>query len=207
MTNKYSINLLQPELIPKTPLLSLKRVVSFWFASLVIMVMVIALGHYQLLSAKSLYSQTLVQKNQQQLLQDNLSLQLSQREVDPQLTEQLSTLTLLITNKKILHHNLTDNSKTYVAGFAKTMSELAQIYQPNISLQHIKISHDDISFSGLARTPDAVPAWMANFKQTSLLAHKYFSHLKLSENKQHITEFEVSSNTPTEQSNMQLGSH
>jgi hypothetical protein len=206
MANKYSINLLQPELIPQTPLFSLNRVLLFWGVLLVLIVMVIGLGQYKLSSAKSLNSQLLIQKNQQQLLQNNLSLELSQQKADPQLIEQLATLKLLIASKKELHTNLTDNSKTYVAGFAKTMTELAQIHQANISLQKIVISHDDIGFMGLARTPDAVPLWMANFKQASLLSGKYFSHFKLTENKQHITEFVVSSKTPVGSLNALSGS-
>ncbi|MBL4911253.1 MAG: hypothetical protein JKX78_14730 [Alteromonadaceae bacterium] len=198
MANKYSINLLQAELIPQTPLLSLNRVLMFFLALLLLMFMVIGLGQYKLSTSQNFNRQLLLGKNQQQLLQTNLSLQLSQRKADPQLVEQLQTLKLLIANKQVLHENLTDNSKTYVAGFAKTMTELAQIHQNDISLQNIVISHDDISFSGLARTPDAVPLWMANFKQASLLSGKYFSHFKLFENKQHVTEFVVSSNAPSE---------
>jgi hypothetical protein len=198
MMNKYTINLLQDELLPQKSLLSLKRIILLWSATLILMVMIIAIGQYQLSAAITKNVQLLNTQNQTALLQSNLSLQLSQRKPDPQLTEQLITLKLLINNKKILHENLTDVSKTYVAGFAKAMTELAQIHQKNISLQNIVISHDNISFAGLARTPDAVPLWMAGFKHASLLSGKYFSHFKLSENEQNVIEFVVSSSDPAE---------
>jgi hypothetical protein len=38
-----------------------------------------------------------------------------------------------------------------------------------------------------------VPAWLAGFENSLLLSGKSFSHFKLSENEQHMTEFTVSS--------------
>ena len=50
-----------------------------------------------------------------------------------------------------------------------------------------------MTFTGLARTPQAVPKWLAGFKQSKLLSGKAFVHFKLSKNEQNITEFVVSS--------------
>jgi len=198
MTNKYSINLLQAELLPTVPLLSLKRVVSTWILVLVLMLMIIALGKYQLVGAAQKNAQLNNQKAQKVAQQSALSLKLSQRKTDPVLVEKLSTLKMLTNSKRVLHASLTDGSKTYVAGFAKAMTELAGIHQTNVSLNTISISHDQMSFSGLARTPDAVPLWMAGFRQASLLSGKHFTHFKLSENEQHLTEFVVSSKASVE---------
>jgi len=198
MSNKYSINLLQAELLPKKPLLSLKRVVYLWSFTLVLMLMVMAMGQYKLINANKLSAQLVSDKTNKITEQTALSTQLSQRKTDPVLTEKLSTLKLLTQNKKILHANLTDKSKTYVAGFAQAMTELADIHQANISLENILISHDNISFSGIARSPESVPLWMAGFSQASLLSGKTFTHFKLTENKEHYTEFVVSSKIPVE---------
>jgi len=198
MTNKYSINLLQAELLPKTPLLSLKRVVSLWILVLVLMLMIIGLGQYQLFAAAKQNVHLNTIKVQKVALQSDLSTKLSQRKTDPILLEKLSTLKLLTNSKRVLHASLTDGTKTYVAGFAKAMTELADIHQANVSLNTISISHDQMSFAGLARTPDAVPLWMAGFRQASLLSGKHFTHFKLTENKQHLTEFVVSSKAPSE---------
>jgi len=198
MTNKYSINLLQSELVPKKPLLSLKRVVNLWVIVLVLMLIVMAMGQYQLSKVNKLSTQLNNEKAKKIAQQTELSTQLSRRKTDPALTEQLSTLKLLTQNKRVLHANLTDMSKTYVAGFAKVMTQLSDIHQANISLENILISHDNISFSGIARSPDSVPLWMAGFSKASLLSGKTFTHFKLTENKQHYTEFVVSSNNPAE---------
>jgi len=76
---------------------------------------------------------------------------------------------------------------------------LANIHHKDISLQNISISHQNISFSGVARTPNAVPLWMSGFKDASLLRDKLFKYFKLAENKQHYTEFYVSSNQPSQE--------
>lgn len=198
MSHKYSINLLQAELLPKKPLLSLKRVIYLWVLAIVLMLMITAMGQYKLIKANKHGAQLNSVKVIKVAQQTKLSSQLSLRKTDPALTEQLSTLKLLTQNKKVLHANLTDKSKTYVAGFAKAMTELADIHQANISLENIVISHDNMSLSGIARTPESVPLWMAGFNQTSLLSGKTFTHFKLTENKQHYTEFVVSSNNPAE---------
>jgi len=198
MTNKYSINLLQADLLPTVPLLSLKRVVSLWVLVLVLMLMIIGLGQYQLFGATKKNAQLNNQKAQKVALQSDLTLKLSQRKTDPELVEKLSTLKMLTNSKRVLHASLTDGTKTYVAGFAKAMTELANIHQTNVSLNTISISHDQMSFSGLARTPDAVPLWMAEFRKASLLSGKHFTHFKLTENKQNLTEFVVSSKASSE---------
>ncbi|MBL4900179.1 MAG: hypothetical protein JKX76_11165 [Colwellia sp.] len=123
----------------------------------------------------------------------SLTTQLTSRKVDSKLADKLATIKLLMSNKQALHGKLTNPNKTYVAGFATAMSELAQLHHQDIRLQTININNDNMTFSGLALTPEAVPAWLAGFENSLLLSGESFSHFKLSENEQHITEFMVSS--------------
>jgi len=96
-------------------------------------------------------------------------------------------------NKKALYKELTDPSRTFVTGFAAAMTELASLHHKDISLQTVNINTQDMTFSGLARVPEAVPAWLAGFENSTLLSGKSFIHFKLSENEDKITEFVVSS--------------
>ena len=73
------------------------------------------------------------------------------------------------------------------------MSELSQMHRKDIRLQSIQINNNDMTFSGLALSPEAVPAWLAGFKNSLLLSGKSFGHFKLTENKDNVTEFVVSS--------------
>lgn len=191
--NKYSINLLQPELLPKQVLVTLSRVILTWIIAFTLM---LAWGIATDFRHQTLQGQlTILQKEKakQDELLANLTTQLTSRKVDSQLTEKLATIKLLMNNKQVLHEKLTNPNKTYVTGFAIAMNELAQLHHQDIRLQSININNDNMTFSGLALTPEAVPAWLAGFESSSLLSGKSFSHFKLSENEQHVTEFTVSS--------------
>ena len=190
---KQTINLLQPELLPEKVLLSLPRVTIIWAVVFAVMVGWSMLANYQqqVFTAQQKALEKEKAGKTQEL--DKLSLQLSARKVHSELTEKLATLKLLMVNKHALHAKLTDSNQTYVAGFAAAMSELSQMHHQNIRLQSIQINHDNMTFSGLALNPDAVPAWLAGFENSLLLSGKVFGHFKLSENKQNMIEFVVSS--------------
>ena len=191
--NKYSINLLQPELLPEKALLTLPNVVIVWCLVLFGMVGWAVTTHYTQQSFKAELT-VLQQENREHTSQlEVLTTQLNARNVDSQLADRLATIKLLMNNKKALHAKLTNPNKTYVAGFAVAMDELAQLHHQDIRLETININNDNMTFSGLALSPEAVPAWLAGFENSSLLSGKSFSHFKLSENEQNITEFMVSS--------------
>jgi Tfp pilus assembly protein PilN len=199
MTKKYDINLLQPQVLPKVPLLSLNRVVAIWGVLLVILSLVTAVGYYQLTTTVKENQLLAFEKSQKLAKQDELTARVSINRIAPELKAELETLQILIKNKKVLYTSLTDTSQTYVSGFAKAMTELANIHHRDISLENISINHNNISFAGLARTPNAVPVWMSSFKQADWLRGKYFKHFKLAENKQHYTAFYVSSEQPAQE--------
>lgn len=190
---KYRINLLQSELLPEQVLLTLPRVILFWVVAFMLMLGWGVVTHLQYQSIQQKLNVLQKEKVKQNKLLANLTTELTSRKVDSLLTEKLTTLKLLINNKQALHEKLTNPNKTYVAGFAIAMNELAQLHHQDIRLQTININNDNMTFSGLALTPEAVPAWLAGFENSQLLSGKSFSHFKLSENEQHITEFMVSS--------------
>ena len=190
---KYNINLLQPELLPKKELLTLPRVVATWCVLLGVMIAWTMITHY---SQQSLVAQLSVLKEENSTYTNQLEIlttQLAARKVDSQLEEKLSTVKLLMNNRQALHAKLTNPNKTYVAGFSVAMDELAQLHHQDIRLESININNDDMTFSGLALSPEAVPAWLARFENSVLLSGKSFSHFKLAENERNITEFMVSS--------------
>ena len=190
---KLNINLLQPELLPEKVLLTLPRVVIIWSLVLIVMIGWVVVANYTQQSLKGKLT-SLQQENSQYTNQMNtLTTQLTARRVDSKLADKLATIKLIMSNKQALHAKLTDPNETYVAGFAAAMDDLAQLHHPDIRLENININNENMTFSGLALTPEAVPAWLAGFENSLLLSGKSFSHFKLSENEQNITEFMVSS--------------
>lgn len=196
---KYTINLLQDELIPEQPLLTLSRVITLWVAALVVMLAVMfTLQATEQSLAKQ--SQSLAQqKRVQDDALEQLQLRLTTHKPDPKLTAQLETLQTIIANKKSIYSYLTNSSESYINGFALAMSDLATIHSNNVSLTAISISDGHISFGGLARTAEAVPDWLTNFEQSKVLSGRLFNHFQLSENEQKIIEFTVSSSAQKEQ--------
>jgi Tfp pilus assembly protein PilN len=190
---KYHINLLQDELLPEKVLLTLSRVASMWFVLLLLMIAWLMVSKFsqERLTTKL---QTVQQTNTRYSNElDTLTTSLNNRKVDSELAARLGTIKLLMINKQALHAELTNPNKTYVAGFAAAMNELSQMHRRDIRLQAIHLSNDQMTFSGIAQTPEAVPAWLAGFENSLLLSGKSFEHFKLSENEQNITEFMVSS--------------
>jgi len=192
---KLAINLLQAELIAKQPLWTLKRVVAFWLFSFVITLCWWWVSYYQhqqsAVEFKLLNSQQLALKEKQRLLE----IQIGKNKVDVKLQQQLNDLTLLLSNKKSLLKQLTDSSSTHSVGFSEAMTELAQLHHKEISLQQIGINKSEMTFSGLAGKPEAVPIWLAAFEQSTFLSGKSFNHFSLGENEAKVTTFVVSSTT------------
>jgi len=196
--NKYQINLLRPELLPEKVLLTLPRVVALW--SLVLFLMITwGFTNYYIQAQLTAKLKVVQQKNTRYNKELSiLTSELDNRNVNNQLVEQLKTIKLLMANKQALQTKLTNPNETYVAGFAVAMNELSQMHRQDIRLQTIHINNEQITFSGLALTPEAVPAWLSGFDSSLLLSGKSFEYFKLSENEQNITEFMVSSKSTQE---------
>lgn len=194
---KHSINLLQADLLPAKALWSLNRVVVLWGVTLAVMLSLIFIVQWQAKEIKAEFDTANSMNTTQTETLKSLESAISANRQDTKLLAQLNTIKLVIANKEHLHKQLTDPTKTYSAGFSSAMAELAELHNKNISLQRVSIGNGDMTFSGLARTPDAVPNWLSGFESSTFLSGKRFINFSLTENEQKLTEFVVSS-APTE---------
>jgi len=190
---KHSINLLQADLLPAKALWTLNRVVGLWLLVLVIMLAIIFIAQLRLSSLNAEYQAERSLNDSQKLQLKSLEAAISENRKDADLLTQLNTIKLVIANKQHLHQQLTDPTQTYSAGFSSAMAELAALHNNNISLQSVNIGQGNMTFSGIARTPDAVPNWLSGFESSTFLSGKRFTHFSLTENEQQLTEFVVSS--------------
>jgi hypothetical protein len=190
---KNSINLLQADLLPKQALVTLPRVVMVWSFALLLMLSWSFVNDHQVtkLNAEKL-ALTKIKTNQNNLLAE-LKDKIKTNGADSKVIEELAMLKGFLKNKKVLLGELTDPTHTSAAGFASSMTELSLMHHKDISLQHVNITYQDLTFSGLARTPEAVPAWLAKFETSKFLSGKSFINFSLNENEQKLTEFLVSS--------------
>jgi Tfp pilus assembly protein PilN len=201
---KLSINLLQAELIPEQPTWTLKRVAFLWAATFLFMFAWMLYSDHQLSQVTNDFNTVNLKQQQNEMLLADLEHQVNQNKADPLLQEKLATVKLLLVNKKALHKQLTDSSSTYAAGFSVAMTELSELHHQDVSLQKVQMNSDKMTFSGIARKPEAVPAWLAAFDKATFLSGQSFKHFSLSEieneNKNAVTQFTVSSHTLSERS-------
>ncbi|WDD98193.1 PilN domain-containing protein [Thalassomonas actiniarum] len=194
MAIKTAINLLQPELLPPKALLTLNRVLALWTVVLLLMLSWWYSSDYSLTQVKAEVGQLNSQKNKQTKLLEKLEQDITRHKPDPLLLAKLETMKLIVANKQGLHGQLTDASGSYVAGFSGAMTELAKFHSADISLEHISIAGKQISFEGSTRSAQAVPQWLANFEQSSVLSGQVFSDFSLAQDpdqEQHL-KFKVS---------------
>jgi Tfp pilus assembly protein PilN len=201
---KLSINLLQAELIPEQPLWTLKRVASLWAVTFILMFVWMIYSEYQLSQLTNDFNAVNQQQQNNETLLADLELQVRQNKADPLLQEKLATAKLLLVNKKALHKQLTDSSTTYAVGFSVAMTELSELHHRDVSLQKVTMNSENMTFSGIARKPEAVPAWLAAFDKATFLSGQSFKHFSLSEkeneNEDVVTQFTVSSHNKPEKS-------
>lgn len=198
---KYSINLLQAELIPVQPLWTLNRVAGVWGISLFIMLLWLIISSILLSSAVSKKNdlQRINTQNKAQL--EKLELKVKNHKPDAKLVSRLANLKLVMANKTFLTKQLTDTSKTYVSGFSTAMTELSELHHKDISLHKVSIKQNQLVFSGVARSPSVVPSWLAGFERSQFLSGKRFVNFALSERDDSYTNFTVSSQNDVQEGN------
>ena len=207
MNSKLSINLLQPELLPPNKVLTLNRVTVLWLFILLLMLTWWYSSSYQLTLVKSEVEQLTKQKEKSTKLLGKLEQEITRHKPDSLLQAKLDTMKLIIANKTALHARLTNGDGSYVSGFALAMTELSDFHSPDISLQHIKIAGEQITFKGVTRSPQAVPQWLAKFEQSSVLSGQVFSHFSLQEDEESQLHFVVSSSDAQQVTEQAEASH
>ncbi len=193
MNVKTSINLLQSELLPERNFLTLQNIAIGWVLALIATVTLGVSLFWQEEQLANEQKTLNTEKRQIAKTMESLEAQLARHKVDSRLVAKRDQLKAIMTNKNALIAQLTDGKKTEVVGFAKAMTELANFHSRNISLERAVLNNQHISFSGVAKSPDAVPQWLSGFEKSSLLSGQHFNHFELIENDNNYTQFSVSS--------------
>lgn len=197
---KSSINLLQAELKPKKQFITLNNFALIWLFVTATMVVVAGYTHWQSTSLTAKASKLQRQNQQLNSQLTTLKQRHANHKANNELVAELDTLKSLIKNKRYLHSHLTNTEDSYIAGFAAAMTEFSELHDANISLQHILINENQMTFAGLARNANAVPTWLTNFEKSKVLSGKTFQQLKMAEQEDgKLIEFSVSSNAPYSQ--------
>ncbi|WP_085284421.1 hypothetical protein [Colwellia chukchiensis] len=97
---KYSINLLQPDLLPAKALWTLNRVVGLWGAVLALMLVLILWVQWQVTTASTELQVAQSLNSRQQLQLQNLEAVIAENRTDAALLSQLNVIKLVIANKQ-----------------------------------------------------------------------------------------------------------
>lgn len=191
MSTKRTINLLQPELIPEKPLLTIKRMLMVWGVVFALMIAISVLTNMQdqrLLAEVA----ALTEVNQQHANRiAQLESQLANHKPDAKLTSKLEKSKVIFQNKSNIYNQLTNTTDSYISGFSFAMKELADLHSKNVSLNKIYIDADKMIFAGFARKAESVPSWLANFERSEVLSGKTFGHFSLAETEGNYLMFSV----------------
>ena len=190
---KLSINLYQDELKVAKPLLTLPRVVAAWVGLLVIMLAWSAITAHQISSELATLAQVNAVKQQQKDRIKELEKRVSNNKASANLVRELDKLSFVIANKQQLLQQLTNKETTYTTGYSKAMSQLASLHHKDISLTGVNIERTSMTFSGVARSPEAIPSWLARFEGATFLKGQSFNYVNLQESEDKYTQFVVSS--------------
>jgi Tfp pilus assembly protein PilN len=193
MSTKHSINLLQAELYSKQALLTLSKVAIVWLVLLIIMISWALMTRLSFDQSASEHQALLQLKDQKQTLSDQLQKQLANKGVTPALLKTLDAKIAVLHRKKALFAKLTDSNQTFSGGFVMAMNDLSNMHNEGITIQTISIKGQGMEFTGVAKSPQDVPAWLNGFEKSSLLSGRGFANFELAQNEQGTTSFVVSS--------------
>jgi Tfp pilus assembly protein PilN len=191
--NKHSINLLTDDLLPKTDLLTLGRVVGLWVGALILGALLTITTGNGLSKTQSEYTQLMEEKDASDVLLKNLEQQISSNRADSVLLDELEQLKILVNMKSTVAKKLSDEVTGDALGYSSTMTALADLHHRDISLSRVAIVDNEVTFVGYAKDADSVPQWLSGLEKSDLLKGMKFSQFSLSESENRLTQFIVSS--------------
>ncbi|AJR07364.1 MSHA biogenesis protein MshI [Photobacterium gaetbulicola Gung47] len=188
---QVGINFYSDALKPKLELLTLPNVVMSWVA---ITVVLAALAGW--FSWQSYQQQQELAAEQQRLQQKSAELERTKAALAKHLPSQIKVdvangLEQHLAEKRAALEAIALHDSSLQVGYAGMMQQLSAAASGDISVQHLRVKGPQLNLEGLARTPDAVPAWLQEFRQYPSLSDRRFKLMTLGRNKQNIVTFKL----------------
>ncbi|PSW09593.1 MSHA biogenesis protein MshI [Photobacterium rosenbergii] len=185
------INFYSDALKPKLELLTLPNIVMSWAAITVILG---ALAGW--FSWQSHQQQQELAADKQRLQQKTAEVEQAKAALAKHLPSQIKVdvahgLEQHLADKRAALEAIALHDSSLQVGYAGMMQQLSSAASGDISVQHLKVKGPQLNLEGLARTPDAVPAWLQEFKQYPSLSDRRFKLMSLGRNKQNIVTFKL----------------
>lgn len=185
------IDLYLESLKPKKEHLGLQTVLAGWG---IVALSLFAAWGWLVFEQQGLKRQAAALSSQQQTLDDQskqLKLQLAQHKPSADKLAAVERIKAEIEAQKSALNSLQNYELQDHAGFSGVMSALANINRTDIALNYIKVEGQYFDLKGLAKTPQAVPSWIKQFKQELDLVGRAFDKLTIGRNDQQVITFEL----------------
>lgn len=185
------INLFPLHLRPKKEFLTLTNVAISW--GIVAAIMLSLFGFYSIQNAKFNDQAENVRREADHLTQELKSVQdqVVAHKPTPSKVAALERLKLEIKDKKRSLQAIGDFDTAEQAGYSGVMSSLSELDTRDISVSSIVLDKQKLNLSGLARTPDSVPRWVAQFKNEVDLVGRNFEQLVIGRNENDVVTFQL----------------
>jgi len=199
------INLYQEHLKPKKELLNLTNVMAGW--ALVIIAMLGAYGYLRYQAGQAEQQVADIKSENSVLTQELQQLQSKLISHKPSL-EKMAAIERIkadIEAKKATLTAVGQFDDSLMQGYSGVMQSLSRLANSDISLSDIRLTQDQLSLKGLARTPDSVPAWVKQFKTELNLIGRSFDKLTMDRTEDNLVTFELATSVTGESATTEGG--
>ncbi|GHA54634.1 PilN domain-containing protein [Photobacterium aphoticum] len=175
----HGINFYSDALKPKVERMTLTNVVLSWGVMALVLAAVMGWQGWQQHQVQT--QRDSVQQELQQVLGEIQHTQrvLASRVPSPLKHQLAERLAQQLASKQSALAVISQHDDSLTVGYASLLQQLALADSQDIALQHIHATGTQLSLSGLARTPAAVPAWVQQFQPYPALASRRFQQMVL----------------------------
>lgn len=191
---KNRVNLYHPSFHPKLQLLSLSSVIVSW----VFVVLFCGLLYFYMEAEQKTSESEIAtlkrNKQQQQVLVNELKNAVKNIKVDPILLEEVKEKQQIIRLKERVLNELAGQEDLKSIGFSKLMIDLASHHQSGLWLTHINLDGMSVMIKGAATDSAFVPKWLSLLGQTDYFRGQEFSDTRLYRDTEQQLNFVISTN-------------
>lgn len=176
---KSRVNLYHLEFHPTLRLISLHIVIGSWLCA----GLLCSLFYFYLDSEQQGFNSNITHllenKQQQEILLNELQSAADKMQVDPVLLKQVEKKQQLISLKKRVLNELAGQEQLKTSGYANLMVDLASHNQSGLWLTHINLNGISVVIEGAATDSALIPKWLSSLGQTDYFRGQEFADTRL----------------------------
>lgn len=187
----FSVNLYPEHLKPKRDYFTFSVVTGVWGATALILLLVYAFTYWQIKTVDSQLAEVNVQSQQLRQQLSEMQSRLNKHKPSSEKQAAIERLKVKIRAQEASLAAISRYDTSLQTGHSAMMLSLAKLGRNDISLTEIQIEGSHLDVRGLARTANAVPNWINQFKQETTLVGRSFDKVRIGRNDDDVIMFEL----------------